>query len=195
MWNSCTAKELYQRPNVIFAILAAGCQVMENSWSHDGTVFILRLADRILNVKSLSTPEAKWMNEVIIIMAFYSISEYNNAEKLLRSLEIRLLVSLFYIPVSIIETAGLYGQEKTTSKKEAKNWQEKPWKIELILRFVPTEVVVQSLSHVRLFATPWTAACQASCPSLSPRVCSHSCELCWWCHIFAAGGQTIGALA
>ena len=66
------------------------------------------------------------MNEVIIIMAFYSISEYNNAEKLLRSLEIRLLVSLFYIPVSIIETAGLYGQEKTTSKKEAKNWQEKP---------------------------------------------------------------------
>ena len=78
MWNSCTAKELYQRPNVIFAILAAGCQVMENSWSHDGTMFILRLADRILNVKSLSTPEAKWMNEVIIIMAFYSISEYNN---------------------------------------------------------------------------------------------------------------------
>ena len=25
-----------------------------------------------------------------------------------------------------------------------------------------TVVVVQSLSHVRLFATPWTAACQAS---------------------------------
>ena len=24
------------------------------------------------------------------------------------------------------------------------------------------EVVVQSLSHVRLFVTPWTAACQAS---------------------------------
>ena len=32
---------------------------MENSWPHDGTVFILRLADRILNVKSLSTPKAK----------------------------------------------------------------------------------------------------------------------------------------
>lgn len=71
MWNSCTAKELGQRPNVIFAILAAGCQVMENSWSYDGTVFILRLADRILNVKSLSTPKAKgnysfnskWMDE------------------------------------------------------------------------------------------------------------------------------------
>ena len=91
------------------------------------------------------------MNEVIIIMTFYGISEYNNAEKLLRSLEIWLLVSLFYIPIPIIETAGLYGQEQTNSKKEAKNWQEKPWKIELILRFVPTEVVVvQSLSRVRL---------------------------------------------
>ena len=160
MWNSCTAKELCQRPNVIFAILAAGCQVMENCWSHDRTVFSLRLADRILNVKSLSTPKAEgnyystvseWMNEVIIIMTFYSKSEYNNAEKLLRSLEIWLLVSLFYIPVPIVETAGLYGQEQTTSKKEAKNWQEKPWKVELILRFVPTEVVVvQSLSRVRL---------------------------------------------
>ena len=30
--------------------------------------------------------------------------------------------------------------------------------------------VVQSLSHARPFATPWTAACQASL-SLSPRVC------------------------
>ena len=29
-------------------------------------------------------------------------------------------------------------------------------------------VVVVSLSLVWLFATPWTAACQASCPSLSP---------------------------
>ena len=29
-------------------------------------------------------------------------------------------------------------------------------------------VVVQLLRHVQLFVTPWTAACQASCPSLSP---------------------------
>ena len=44
-------------------------------------------------------------------------------------------------------------------------------------------VVVQSLSHVRLFATPWTAEHQASCPSLSPRVCSNSsCLLSQWCH-------------
>ena len=43
-------------------------------------------------------------------------------------------------------------------------------------------VVIQSLSHVQLFATPWTAACQASCPSLFPRVCSNSCPLSRWCH-------------
>ena len=43
-------------------------------------------------------------------------------------------------------------------------------------------VFVQSLSRVQLFAIPWTAARQASCPSLSPRVCSDSCPLSQWCH-------------
>ena len=63
--------------------------------------------------------------------------------------------------------------------------------------------VVQSLSCVWLFATPWTAARQASvsftistpgfcvfhylharlpCLSLSPGVCSYSCPLSQWCH-------------
>ena len=41
---------------------------------------------------------------------------------------------------------------------------------------------VQSLSHVWLFATPWTAAVQAPRLSLSPRVCSNSCPLSWWCY-------------
>ena len=35
---------------------------------------------------------------------------------------------------------------------------------------------------VQLFATPWTAACQASLSLLSHRVCSNSCPLSWWCH-------------
>ena len=43
-------------------------------------------------------------------------------------------------------------------------------------------VVVQLLSHIQLFVTPWTAACQVPCPSLSPGVCSDSCPLSWWCH-------------
>ena len=30
--------------------------------------------------------------------------------------------------------------------------------------------------------TPWTAAHQAPCPSPTPRACSNSCPLSWWCH-------------
>ena len=79
---------------------------------------------------------------------------------------------------------------------------------------------VQSLGHVWLFATPWTAACQTSCPSPTPRTCSNSCPSSWWCHptssssvvpfssslqsspssgsfpmsyFFTSGGQSIGA--
>ena len=43
-------------------------------------------------------------------------------------------------------------------------------------------VVVQSLSCVWLFVTPWTVAARLPCPSLSPGVCSNSCPLSWWCH-------------
>ena len=35
--------------------------------------------------------------------------------------------------------------------------------------------IVQFLSHVRLCVTPLSVACQASCPSLFPGVCSSSC--------------------
>ena len=41
---------------------------------------------------------------------------------------------------------------------------------------------VQSLSRVWLFAIPWTAACQASCPSPTPRAYSNSCPSRQWCH-------------
>ena len=80
-------------------------------------------------------------------------------------------------------------------------------------------VVVQSLSCVWLFVTPWTGARQASLSLPSPRVCSHSCPLSRWCHptislsvisssclpsfaasgsfqmsqFFTSGGQSIGA--
>ena len=37
------------------------------------------------------------------------------------------------------------------------------------------------LSRVRLFATPWITACQASCPSPTPGVYSNSCTLSGWC--------------
>ena len=83
-------------------------------------------------------------------------------------------------------------------------------------------VVVQSLSHVQLFATHILQHARLPCPSLSPRACSNSCPLSQWCHpaisssvipfsscpqsfpasgsfpvsqIFASGGESIGASA
>ena len=41
---------------------------------------------------------------------------------------------------------------------------------------------VQSLCHVRLFATPWTAAHQASLSSPTARVHPNPCPLSRWCH-------------
>ena len=41
---------------------------------------------------------------------------------------------------------------------------------------------VHSLSCVRLFVIPWTAARQASLSITNPRACSNSCPLSRWCH-------------
>ena len=81
---------------------------------------------------------------------------------------------------------------------------------------------VQSLSHVQLFATPWTAARQASLSITNSRAYSNLCPLSRWCHpnisssvfpfslclqsfpasgslpmrwLFASGGQSTGASA
>ena len=43
-------------------------------------------------------------------------------------------------------------------------------------------VVVQSLSHVRLFATTWTVHARLPCLSWSSRVCSNSWPVSQWCH-------------
>ena len=82
--------------------------------------------------------------------------------------------------------------------------------------------IVQSLSYVQLFVTPWTAARQAPLSSTISWVCSNSCPLSEWCHptisssdapfsfclqplpasgsfqrsqLFTAGGQSGGASA
>ena len=43
-------------------------------------------------------------------------------------------------------------------------------------------IVIQSPSHVWLFVTPWSAACQLPCPLPSPKAYSNSCPLSQWCH-------------
>ena len=52
----------------------------------------------------------------------------------------------------------------------------------LLLLFKPLWLMLLLFSHVWVFAIPWTAACQASCPSLSPGACSNLCPFNWWCH-------------
>ena len=42
--------------------------------------------------------------------------------------------------------------------------------------------LVQSHSCVRLFVTPWIAACQASLSIPTPGVHPNPCPLSWWCH-------------
>ena len=41
---------------------------------------------------------------------------------------------------------------------------------------------VHSLSHVRLFETPWTAAHQAPLSISNSRSLLNSCPMSWWCH-------------
>ena len=50
--------------------------------------------------------------------------------------------------------------------------------------------VVQLLSCVQLFVTPWTTAHQAPHPPLSPRVCSDSCPLSQWYHPTTSSSST-----
>ena len=44
-----------------------------------------------------------------------------------------------------------------------------------LIHFELIFVLVQLLSPVPLFVTPWTVACQASCPSSTPGAYSDSC--------------------
>ena len=41
---------------------------------------------------------------------------------------------------------------------------------------------VQLFSHVQLFETSWTAACQHACPLPTPGACLNSCPLSQWWH-------------
>ena len=50
-------------------------------------------------------------------------------------------------------------------------------------------VVVESLSHVSLWHHGWQHAGLPG-PSPSPRVCSNSCSLSWWCHTTISSSVT-----
>ena len=59
----------------------------------------------------------------------------------------------------------------------------KKWEKDLKRHFSKEHISsVQSLGHVRLFATPWTAAHQASLSITNSRAYLSSCPLSRWCH-------------
>ena len=64
------------------------------------------------------------------------------------------------------------------------SWRATHWNIETEFHlWTPVQFSsVQLLSCVQLFASPRTAAHQASCSSPTPGVFSNSCPMRWWCH-------------
>ena len=111
-----------------------------------------------------------------------------------------------------------HSKTKIMASSPSTSWQIDEETVETVSDFILFSSV-QSLSRVQLFATPWTAACQAS---PTPGAYSNSCPLSWWCHptvsssvipfsslpqsfpasgsfqmcqLFASGGQSIGVSA
>ena len=79
--------------------------------------------------------------------------------------------------VDAVHRPGYKGNFVCGPKRENTEKEFQP--LQFVCLFV---VVVQLLSCVWLFVTPWTAARQTSCLSPSHRVCSNSCPLTQWCH-------------
>ena len=90
----------------------------------------------------------------------------------------------------ILEWVAISFSRGSSQPRDLPNPGVKLWSLVLQADSLPSEppakpikmiVIVQLLSRAQLFVTPWIVACQASCPSLSPRVCSNACPLSWWC--------------
>ena len=50
---------------------------------------------------------------------------------------------------------------------------------------------VQSLSHVQLFVTPWSAGHQVSLFITNSQIYSNSCPLSWWCHPVISSSEAL----
>ena len=92
-----------------------------------------------------------------------------------------LLHNIFYNIENPLEIVLAYLDVKNSNSSEIEQYLYEYGIIHppLYTSFKPSEVViaVQSLSHVRVFAISWTAACQASLSFISPRLYSNSCTL------------------
>ena len=84
-----------------------------------------------------------------------------------------LSVALFLLLSSIFPSIGVFSKESTLCIR----WP-KYWSFSFTIQFSS----VQSLSHVQLFVTTWTTACQASLSITNSRVYPNSCPLSQWCN-------------
>ena len=128
-----------------------------------------------------------------------------------------------WVQVTDVITASLMQKQvSATGFREDIIWKSYWWYTATYYFFFFFCNWICSDNHVQFFETPWTAACQAPCLSLSPRACSNSFALSQWCHptivssvipfsfcflsfpasrsfsmsqLFASDGQSIGASA
>ena len=71
---------------------------------------------------------------------------------------------------------------KSSAKREVHSNTSIPQETRETSNKQPQISSVQLLSHVRLFAIPWTATLQASLSITNFQACSNSCPWSWWCH-------------
>ena len=74
-------------------------------------------------------------------------------------------------------------------RAEGRDWLLESGGIKVVGVFVV--IVVQSVSHVQLFATPYTAACQVPLSFTISQVCSNSRPLSWWCYLTLSSSATL----
>ena len=66
-----------------------------------------------------------------------------------------------------------------------------PWVLSLRMEWEVEGLVVQLLSQVQLFETPWTAAYQAPLSSTNSRSLLKSCLLSWWCYLTISSSASL----
>ena len=124
------------------------------------------------------------------------IGRFSNAKM---SVFPKLISRVHAMPVNI--QAGFFCRKLQAERKDKRSRRAKtPWKMTGKVReFMFSSV--QSLSCVRLFATPWITASQASLSITNSRSPPHSCPSSQWCHPaisssvipFSSGPQSLPA--
>ena len=84
-----------------------------------------------------------------------------------------------------LNSSGLYMFRKTSLKM---NYSNDTWKgsLKTVIQFSS----IHLLSHVQLFATPWTVAHQPSLSIINSQILLNSGPFSWWCHLIISSSVT-----